>query len=145
MPKITHNPYYIDLEELSHDEAMFSVFIEKISKSDDRLRNILLSAETPYFLEALCLTHGLSEKQSGNLSRIVRDLVLGNIKPADTVKEISSRLEVDLSTSQQIESAIDRGLFSNAHKKQPQPPAPPSMKNAPPVNQSNVIDLRNQS
>ena len=75
------------------------------------------------------------------------------------------KLNIDLQTAQQMSSKIINELFApaiedikNAAGKfpdrvgqggasatrptMPQPPPPPQMKNAPPINQGNVIDLR---
>ena len=97
------------------------------------------------------------------LTRIVRDVLLGDLFIGDTSATISQKLNMDPQTAQQIRDKIVKELFAPAiedikkiqREKFPdrvaqrntstmlQPPKPPEIKTTMAVNQSNVIDLRN--
>ena len=140
------------MEKISGDKNVLDLFFQKIESLDDSQRKLLFSADTPYILQAICLTYNLSKSQSAELSRIIRDVIFGEIKGVDFVQEVMSRLGLDTPTSELIKNEVRNKLFTPILQKGqgstsaiPQPPAPTQMKNSPPVNQSNVIDLRNQS
>lgn len=153
-----YSPYNIDLEKISGDKNAWDLFTQKIEHLDDSQRKLLFSADTPYILQAICLTYNFSESQSAELSRIIRDVIFREIKGIDFVQEVVTRLDIDTSTSEVIKNEVKDKLFTSTIQKgqggmevgpvkqsRPQPPDPSQMKNGPPINQSNVIDLRNQS
>ena len=151
-----YSPYNVDMEKISGDKKALDSFAQNVESLNDNQRKLLFSADMPYILQAICLTYNFSENQSAELSRVIRDVIFGKIKGTDFVQEVAIRLKIDVTTSEMIKSEIRNKLFTpmlqkgqgsalapQAQRPMPQPPAPPSMKNAPPVNQSNVIDLRN--
>jgi|SRR3989344_6628107 len=146
-----YSPYNVDIEKISSDKNALDLFAQKIESLGPDPRKLLFSADTPYILQAICLTYNFSENQSAELSRIIRDTLFGKIKATNFAAEISNRLEIDVSMGEIIKNEIKNKLFTPILKKEgdttrpamPPPPPPPQMKNGPPVNQSNVIDLRN--
>jgi hypothetical protein len=56
----------------------------------------------------------LSENQSAELSRIIRNILIGDSYIGDFAKDISKRLALNWETSIQIASAIFGGLFQEA-------------------------------
>src|SRR3989344_1693045 len=121
-----YSPYNVDIEKISSDKNALDLFAQKIESLGPDPRKLLFSADTPYILQAICLTYNFSA-------------------------EISNRPEIDVSMGEIIKNEIKNKLFTPILKKEgdttrpamPPPPPPPQMKNGPPVNQSNVIDLRN--
>ncbi len=157
-------PYNIDLDILSADETLWSSFAKKFVILPKDVKDILLLDNTTAFLLDISHQLTLNEEQTKELTRIIRDVLLGDIFINDMSATISQKLNADQQTAQQIRDKIVKELFASAIEDikkiqqdkfpdrvgqgsvstMPQPPAPPQMKNVPPVNQSNVIDLRNQ-
>ena len=161
-----YSPYEIDMEKLSSVPTELEIFTHKFVGLPRNIKDIMLLT-APGFIWTLAQNYNLTEEQSGNISRIIRDILLGDLFAGDMSQTISERLELDQQTAQQIRDKLVKELFAPAiedikkiqrekfpdrvgqgsantpRPAMPQPPAPPQMKNAPPVNQSNIIDLRN--
>ena len=161
------SPYEVLTDELEGDRA-WDLFFGKYSTLTEPVRNILVGDEAMSVLYSISQQLLLDIADSRALSEIVANVLLGDLFINDMTTTIAQKLNVDQSTAQQIQAKIVKELFAPAiediKKIQrdkfpdrigqgttpaqptiPQPPAPPQMENTPPVNQSNVIDLRNQS
>jgi|SRR3989338_9023885 len=137
-----YNPYAVDAE-----------ISEEVLNLPGSIQQILFSASTPYFLEALCKTYGLSKDQSADLSRIIRDTILGNSHVGDMASVVSTRLSLDQNNASQIYNRIVNELFAPAKEdiekmhgeKFPEANQNRGLSPRPDVNQNNIIDLRNRS
>ena len=160
-----YSPYEIDVEKFSSDPRVWEIFANKFMNSLDNIKNLMLLT-APGYSWILAQTYDFSDLQSADLSRIIRDILFGDLFIGDMVVTISQKLNIDLQTAQQMSSKIINELFAPAiedikkmqrekfpdrvgqggasatRPTMPQPPPPPQMKNAPPINQGNVIDLR---
>lgn len=159
-----YSPYEIDIEKLSSVPAEWEVFTQKFVGLPGNVKEMMLLI-APGFIWTLAQEQNLVDSQSADISRIVRDIILGDLFAGDMTRTISDKLGTDQQTAQQIRDKIVKELFAptiedikkiqrekfpervgqGSANAMPQPPTPPQIKNAPPVNQSNVINLRNQN
>ena len=147
-----YSPYYVD----SDNQRDLDILLERTFSLGDSSRHVLLSADTPCFIQTLGLIFDLSENQSSNLSRIVRDIILGDTFIGNMTTEIEKRLNLPPETAQQIRNKIinelfapaiedikkvQREKFANKIGNQLQTPAP-----KPPtdINPGNVVNLRDK-
>lgn len=155
-----YSPYFIDSLEMTKDKQSWDIFANKFISLPEKIKDAMLASE---IVESVALNLSLTESQSADLSRLIRDVLLGDLFIGDMITKISENLNVDQATAQQIQSKVLNGLFAPAiediKKIQrekfpdrigqgsgiPQPPLPPQMKNGPNVNQSNVINLRDNT
>jgi len=163
---ISATPFSVDLFSPS-GENFFEEYTKKIAPVSVPIKNILMDSSTTDFVENLGQAFILSLEQKNDVLRIIRDILLGDLSAGDMTVTIAKKLTISQQTAQQIRDKIVKELFAPAiedikkiqREKFPdrvgqgsvnttrptmsQPPAPPQMKNGPPINQSNVIDLRN--
>lgn len=159
-----YSPHDVDFEKISSDEKSLSAFSDKIASLGEAARYVLLSADTPYFLEALSLNNDLTEAQAENLSRIIRDTLFADLFINDMAPTIAQKLNISTDTAKKIRDKIVNELFAPAaddirkmqREKFPdrvgpgtptsaQPAAPRPAGTAgpsPDVNENNIIDLR---
>lgn len=156
-----YSPYNVDLQELMSNQSSWEVFANKFIKLPRSIKDLMLT-NSAEFLWSLGHRLNLSEDQSSELSRIIRDILLGDIFIGDMAAIISQKLNEDLSAGKSIANEIVRDLFMPAiedikriqKEKFGDRPREEIRSNANPgsqigkqaeINQSNVIDLRNQS
>ena len=140
----------------------------------ESVRNILMdSSSANYIEEDLGPSFGLNKEQRTEVTRIIRDVLLGDISINEMAGKISENLGIDPTFGYQIQSKIVNELFGPAIEdikktqkvlppqkplEAPQPyrppvkssqpqytPPPPPRSQPPPTNPNNVVDLRNRN
>lgn len=150
----------VDLYSMKNRDNIES-YMNRVRNLPESIKQTLTdSATADYIIETIAPHFSLEEEQVTELTRIIRDILLGDLFIGDMSTNISQKLNVDQQVTQQIQEKMINDLFANAiedikkiqREKFPDrvgqrsgtsSPQPPNMKNIPPVNQSNIIDLRN--
>lgn len=104
----------MDLEELLLVKKDWDIFANKFIKLPLKVKDVMTSATTDYYLEFLSKKVGLDQNQSSDLSRIVRDVLLADAFLSDFPALISSKLGVEASIANQIANKIVSELFALA-------------------------------
>lgn len=159
-----YTPYAVDLYSIPDTETI-QAYMDRVRALPEAIKKVLTDFSTAeYLIDIVVPEFRLEESGATELTRITRDILLGDLFIGDMSVSIANKLNVEQTTAQQIRDKITNELFAPAVEdikkiqrekfpdrvgqgninSVPQPPALPQMKNAPAVNQSNVIDLRNQ-
>jgi hypothetical protein len=87
---------------------------DKASGLSRRVRDVLFAAETPCWIEALCLTCSLSDDQSLELSGIIRDVLLGDVG-IDVMRDtVAGKLKTETEITDYIAGRMCGELFAPA-------------------------------
>ncbi len=161
-------PFSVDLFS-SDEQGFFEKYTRKVFSLPTSIKDILMDTSTTDFIEEhLGSVFGLNLEQKTWVTRVIRDVLLGDLFIGDMITAIAQKLNIDSQVAQQIMGKIINELFAtaiedikkiqrekfpdrvghgnvttNPANAMPRPPTPPQMKNGPPVNQNNIVDLRN--
>ena len=152
-------PFNVDFSG-PKSKNFFTEYTIRVLALPESIKNILMDSSTAGFIEEnLGPTFNLSPEQKKDVTRIIRDVLLGDISINAMASKISENLEIDPTTAYQVQSKIVSELFgpiiNDLQKSQaeppPQRPAPlapkyvpaPPRKPEPTASPGNVIDLRN--
>ena len=143
------NPYYIDA--LDWNDLMWDRFEVKFEKLSLSLKDILISAKTSLFIDGVLGQMGLNISQGQKLSRVIRDIILGDVYLGDMINIIQDNLGVDKDKAKNIASLFISQLSKEALEelkklhtaKFGQREVPPLPKKPEATNNPNIIDLRN--
>lgn len=159
-------PYNVDLFS-PKPKNFFTEYTRRVLSLPEPVRNILMDSSTANYIEEdLGPSFGLNKEQKIEITRIIRDILLGDISINNMAGKISENLGIDPTTAHQIQGKIVNELFisaigdiKNMQKEllpQKPPPTssqpeytPPQQPQSPPRNQGpsispgNVVDLRN--
>jgi len=148
-------PYEVMTDSLK-DTGSWNIFGLKYLNLPLSLQNILMDSPTMEFVAEISDTYHLLESQARELSRIMGNVIIGDLFIGNMTSEIGERLNLPPETAQQIRNQIvselfapaiedikkvQREKFANKIGNQPQTPAP-----KPPtdINPGNVVNLRNK-
>lgn len=107
--------YVSGINEIGNNTGEIGRFIARTLKLPTNVQNIFRNFSTAELIEEnLGQTFGLNVEQKANLTRILRDMLLGDIFWGDFPKTISDRLQVDSNTADQIVKALTKGLLMPA-------------------------------
>lgn len=155
-------PFNVDLF-LSYQENFFEEYRKKVLSLPVSVRDIMMDISTAEFIEErLGPTFNLNLEQKTWITRIIRDVLFGDIFIGDMTTIISKKLNTDSQVAQQITIKILNELFASAiedikkiqrdrfaSRIGPVSPASQTPRNSVPptqvVNENNIIDLRNQN
>ena|SRR3989344_2563656 len=150
-------PYNVDLF-LPKSKNFFTEYTRRVLALPEPVRSVLMDSSTAdYIEEDLGPSFGMNKEQKTEVTRIIRDVLLGDISINEMAGKISESLETDPTVAYQIQSKIVGELFGAAIEDikktqkvlpaQPQyiPPPPPPRSQPPPTNPNNVVDLRNRN
>ena len=142
-----YDPVDVDQDYfLDHDEER-EEFYTKALTLPGTILEILFNEENTARLKSLFESYQLKPKQSEELSRLIRKILVAEIYLGDIVAEITKRLEIDQEKAKGVANSLIGELFTPAledikklhvekfGKKQETPPQP--------TNPNNVLDLRN--
>ena len=153
-------PYVSGVSELGTNTGEIGRFIARVLGLPENIQNIFRNFSTAEFLvDSLAPLFGLNTGQTTELIRILRDILLADLFWGDFSKTISTRLQIDSDTANQIVKAITDGLLTPAlediktmqrekfggkinQSSSGQIQQPPAVSN---VEQGNVINLRNRN
>lgn len=145
----------------------FTEYTIRVLALPESIKSLLMDSSTAEFIEDnLGQNFKLTREQITEVTRIIRDILLGDISINDMAGKISEKLRVGPTVASEIQSKIINDLFGSAiddikkiqKERFPQPqyvprPAPfrpptapdrPDLKIEPNVNRNNVVDLRNK-
>ncbi|MEX2090968.1 MAG: hypothetical protein WD989_02475 [Candidatus Paceibacterota bacterium] len=148
-------PYNVDLF-LPKPKNFFTEYTQRVRALPEPVRNILMNHPTAEFIEEnLGPSFNLNSEQKTEVTRIIRDVLLGDLSINEMASKVSEKLGADPTTAYQIQSKIISELLGPAiediKKTQKDLPSqsqyiPPSPKNQnTPANPNNVVDLRNRN
>ncbi|MDO8686678.1 MAG: hypothetical protein Q7K11_00515 [Candidatus Berkelbacteria bacterium] len=147
----------------------FAEYTMKVLSLPESIKNILMDSSTAEFIEEnLGPNFNLTPEQKTEITRIIRDVLLGDASLTSMPSLISSKLNTDQNTSVQIANKIVNDLFGSAiedikklqadsfpekitsrpvmppRPQTPRIPEKPDLKIEPDINRNNVVDLRNK-
>lgn len=151
----------------SKPKNFFAEYTMRVLSLPESIKNILMDSSTAEFIEdGLGPNFNLNRIQITEITRIIRDILLGDLSLNDTTSTISQNLKVSPTVANQIQNKIMNDLFGPAvedikkiqKEKPPQSqyiprPAPsrppvaperPDLKIEPDINRNNIVDLRNK-
>ncbi|MBI2062575.1 MAG: hypothetical protein HYT64_02715 [Candidatus Yanofskybacteria bacterium] len=160
-----YSPFRVDAKNAS--EISWESFLQKVNTISVSIKNVLTDANTVEFIITLAEDFELTDNQSANISRIIRDTLVGDLFINDLTVTISQKLILDQDTAKQIRDKIVNNLLApiieEVKKLQterspekvsrpavipelqtPRIPDRPDLKIEPEINRNNVIDLRNK-
>ncbi|MEK7139030.1 MAG: hypothetical protein AAB799_02525 [Patescibacteria group bacterium] len=146
-----YSPFRVGAQQMSENEANWQEFLIKVNKSSEKIVDLLVDVETIDFLADLSENFKLTENQSQELSRLVRDILLADIFWGDFLNLVVSRLGVERTTADQIIKSVTEGLLApiieDIKKAQKDKFGDKFVKPRPSENiqQGNVVDLRNNN
>lgn len=109
-----HTPYTIDMYK-ALNAGIFELYNQKIKSSPESIYLILTEFSTAEFIEEkLGLVFNLTNQQIAELTRIIRDVLLGDRYIGDLISNVSSGLALDREKSKQIVDKILFELFAPA-------------------------------
>lgn len=107
-------PYNVDLFS-PKPKNYFTEYTRTVLSLPEPIRNILMDSATAEFIEEnLGPSFGLNKGQKTEITRIIRDILLGDISINQMASKISEKLEIDPTVSYQIQSKIVSELFGSA-------------------------------
>ena len=94
----------------------------------------------------------LTADQKIELTRIVRDILMGDILLSDALRVMSQKLTVPVDVAREICNGLLSGPLAptiedlkTLNKRQPQTSPPPTATSPGPINPNNIVDLRDQN
>lgn len=150
-------PFNVDLFG-SKPKNFFTEYTMRVLSLPESLKNILMDPSTADFIEDnLGSSFNLTPEQKIEITRIIRDVLLGDLFIGDMVQNISDRMNLVLDEAKKIGNLIVSELFRPAiedikkiqaerfpekinrpiHEK-------PDLKIEPEINKNNIVDLRNK-
>jgi|SRR3989338_127502 len=143
-------PFNVDLFG-SKPKNFYAEYTRRVLALPESVRNIMMDSSTAEFVgENLSSTYNLTAEQGTEITRIIRDILLGDAPLNSMPSLISSKLDTDQETSSQIANKIVNELFSPAIEdikklQADRPPERPDLKIDPSINKNNIVDLRNRN
>lgn len=140
-------PYEIDLERALGSPLIWQDYEDRVSSCPESVRTILCGADTASFLLAIGSEFNLTDNQSQELTRIVRDILISKLYIGDMPVVIQRNLSLDQASSKKIAEKIIKELFVPAIediKKMQVEKFPDRIgkSNQPPQTTDNVLNLR---
>lgn len=152
-----YSPFDVDMDNQGFDWINFKTEYDKQALT---VKDLIFNLKTAFFLkDQIAVKFNLNERQSTELSRIVRDVLITKIILGEIIEEIKNRLAVDENIAKEISNKILNDLFAPALEEIKKlrtekfgsatsswpiakPEMPPQMKSDEKVNPNNVLDLR---
>lgn len=164
MPKTIYDPIEVDSDYFITHESEQNELYAKIKAVPESVSVILFWEDTPEMIEKICQSFQLNDKQSGDLSRLIRKILVAETYLGDIVSEITNKLPVGQNIAKDIANKVINDLFAPALEdikklhiekfpgkqfNQPStpivPPKPTPTTENKNVNPNNVLDLRKSS
>jgi hypothetical protein len=109
-----YEPYRVDLDTISQDASALQSFNGKILAMSESVRDIFFDATTTTFFIDMANKYDFSKNQSAELSRIVRDVLLGDLFIGDMPQMILTKLKLPPEQAKEITNQIITVLFAPA-------------------------------
>src|SRR5437870_4209139 len=111
---IYSSPYTVDLFDVT-DEQQLKTYVDAVRNLPKPMRQIMMDQSTSRTInEKLAVQFNLSDEQTNELTRIVRDVLISTLFVGDLVVELSKRLGVDQERAPLIANALIAQIFKPA-------------------------------
>ena len=98
------SPFFAELADFEAPDT--KIFIKSFCELSLLLRDFLSSPDVAVVIISLGEKYGLQEKQVSNLSKVIRDLILGKVFIKDLPIKVSSSLGIDEAKSSQLTNEL---------------------------------------
>ena len=161
-------PFNVDFSG-PKSKNFFTEYTARVLSLPESIKNILMDSSTAEFIEDnLGQNFDLNRVQIAEITRTIRDVLLGEFSVNNMALVISRNLKIDLTVANQIQDKIVSDLFGpaiedlrklqaekfseNTNNSSSMPlqsstskiPEKPDLKIAPGINRNNIVDLRNK-
>ncbi len=150
-------PFDVDLST-PKSEKFFEAYTIKVTSLPELIKNILMDSSTAEFIEEnLGPNFNLTPEQKIEITRIIRDVLLGDLFIGEMLQNISDRMKLLPDEARKLGNLIVSELFGPAIEdikkmqieKFPEKinrpiPEKPDLKIEPDINKNNIVDLRNK-
>ena len=109
-----YNPFRVDTLEMQKSGGLWERFVKQVDSVPSPIKDILFNIGTMELLIRIAENFNLSRNQSRELSRIIRDVLLGNAYVGNMLQDITNRLALDSGAAKAIANEIVSELFSPA-------------------------------
>lgn len=114
LPPAIYIPGEVDAETFSKSPLLVRQYEAQMAQATEPIKKILFSADTISQLIVIGVDFDLTEQQSAEVSRVVRDIVLGNSYLGDMVTILQDKLTVDEPKARAIANTIVSTLLRPA-------------------------------
>lgn len=149
-------PFDVDRYSGSNYSSIY--FFQKVSALSDSIKDIMANPSTAEFLEEkLGPSFNLTVEQKIEITRIIRDVLLGDLFIGEMAQKISVRMKLSPDEAKKVGNLIVSELFGPAIEdikklqieKFPEKinkpiPEKPDLKIESDINKNNIVDLRNR-
>jgi hypothetical protein len=109
-----YNPFEVDAGIIIQDKNAWEVYVKKIDNLPEPIRDIIYDITTVEFLIDVAEEFKLTKPQSTELTRIIRNVLVGDTYLGSITRDISNRLKLPEEISLDIARKILNGLFQKA-------------------------------
>src|SRR3989338_3146094 len=107
-----YSPFRVDAKNAS--ETSWESFLQKVNNLSVPIKDILTDASTVEFILTLAEHLELTDNQSADLSRIIRDILIGNLSIDNLATTLGQKLNLDQDTARQVQNNIINNLLAPA-------------------------------
>lgn len=108
------SPIEVDNDTLLLDDEKHEFFYSKINSLPQNIQDLLFSLDTEEKLKNISVQLRLNQKQTTELTRLVRDIIIKDAYLGDILKETQKRLSLDETAARDIANRIISEIFSPA-------------------------------
>lgn len=109
-----YSPIEVDNDTLLLDDEKHELFYSKISSLSQNIQDLLFSIDTEEKLKNVSVQLRLNQKQTIELTRLVRDIIIKDVYLGDILKEAQKRLSLDETAARDAANKIISEIFSPA-------------------------------
>lgn len=160
-----YSPFRVDAKNTS--EASWEIFLQKVNNLSIPVKSVLTGEDTVEFIITLAEDLEFTDEQSANFSRILRDVLVGDLLINNLAITLSKKLDLNQDMAKRIYDHITNNLLNpiaedikklqtnkypggtsnptiSPRAQPPRVPERPDLKIEPEINRNNVVDLRNK-
>ena len=109
---LSYIPGEVDLADILKYPMAMREFQAKLDATSEVLHKILFSDVTFSFLIKTAVEYDLTDDQAKEVSRIVRDILLGDLYLGDMIAQVKEKLGIDEEKARAISNALGEELFT---------------------------------
>lgn len=112
--KKIYDPIQVNQDLFDDNDEVREDFYAKVRITPGPVLDILFGTDTPTKIEKICSNHGLDPEQSAKLSRLIREVLIGDVFVGDMPLKISQNLGLEPALAKQLSNSIIANLFAPA-------------------------------
>ena len=112
--KTIYNPIKVDDDYFAFHENEQNELYAKMKTISETIIDILFGQNTPKIIMNICQNYQLNYKQSEELSRLIRKILVAEIYLGDIISEIAGRLQIGENIARELANKLIADLFANA-------------------------------